>query len=273
MWRNEFIDAATGRSFPGPTRVTDNPATRRNLADRFEHIHRSLTCEHAMGESFLVADAIFRLQAPGPVIECGCFRGGFTAKLSLVCAATGRDLRVFDSFLGLPGPDLFGGNYQFYPQRSDVHAVFGGLSQQFRRGDYYATLAEVRHNVRFLGHHPSCTFVPGWFEETLPRYEGTAALVLMDVDLIESARTCLRYLWPRLTGPEFFTHEAIHQTYLKGILDRPWWEQTLGCSPPELEGAATGLHPAADCLAVLRHPAWQDRRKTTPDSLATGSPS
>jgi O-methyltransferase len=38
----------------------------------------------------------------GVVVECGCFRGGTTANLSLICRLVGRKLYVYDSFAGLP---------------------------------------------------------------------------------------------------------------------------------------------------------------------------
>ena len=38
----------------------------------------------------------------GVVVECGCFLGGSTANLSLVCEVVGRELIVYDSFEGLP---------------------------------------------------------------------------------------------------------------------------------------------------------------------------
>ena len=38
----------------------------------------------------------------GVVVECGCFRGGTTANLSLACQVVGRELYVYDSFEGLP---------------------------------------------------------------------------------------------------------------------------------------------------------------------------
>ena len=41
---------------------------------------------------------------PGVVVECGCFMGGSTANLSLVCGIVGRGLIVYDSFEGLPRP-------------------------------------------------------------------------------------------------------------------------------------------------------------------------
>ena len=40
----------------------------------------------------------------GVVVECGCFHGGSTANLSLICDIVGRELIVYDSFEGLPPP-------------------------------------------------------------------------------------------------------------------------------------------------------------------------
>jgi len=40
----------------------------------------------------------------GDVVECGCWKGGATVNLSLICKITGRKLKVYDSFEGLPPP-------------------------------------------------------------------------------------------------------------------------------------------------------------------------
>ncbi len=40
----------------------------------------------------------------GDVVECGCWKGGATVNLSIICAITGRKLKVYDSFEGLPPP-------------------------------------------------------------------------------------------------------------------------------------------------------------------------
>ena len=34
----------------------------------------------------------------GAVVECGCWKGGATVNLSLICKITGRELKVYDSF-------------------------------------------------------------------------------------------------------------------------------------------------------------------------------
>src|SRR5690606_19018518 len=45
---------------------------------------------------------------PGVLVEAGCFKGGSTAKLSLLAELAGRELVVFDSFEGLPDNDESG---------------------------------------------------------------------------------------------------------------------------------------------------------------------
>ena len=40
--------------------------------------------------------------AKGVVVECGCWQGGSTVNLSLICDIVGRRLVVYDSFEGLP---------------------------------------------------------------------------------------------------------------------------------------------------------------------------
>jgi hypothetical protein len=38
----------------------------------------------------------------GVVVECGYWKGGAAVNLSLMCEITGRTLKVYDSFEGLP---------------------------------------------------------------------------------------------------------------------------------------------------------------------------
>lgn len=43
---------------------------------------------------------------PGDIIECGTWKGGSAANLSLVCRIVGRKLKAYDSFEGLPEGEL-----------------------------------------------------------------------------------------------------------------------------------------------------------------------
>ena len=48
----------------------------------------------------------------GVIVECGCWQGGTTANLSLVCDIVDRQLVVYDSFEGLPSPNTGDGMNQ-----------------------------------------------------------------------------------------------------------------------------------------------------------------
>lgn len=252
METQEFVRSRTERclSGKGVSESQDNVAYRQQLVERFTEIQAEVSCEHSPGEGYLLADAILNLSVRGPVVECGCFQGGMTAKLSIVCADTARELYICDSFDGLPEPVHEGGRYRHFDSRADVIERFGKI-RHFKRGEYRANLQEVAENVRRLGCLQVCRFVPGLFADTLPLLKVDPALVTIDVDLIESARDCLRSLWPRLKGSRFFTHEAFIETYMNGLLEPAWWTANLSQGVPEVIGIATGINPVASCTAVL----------------------
>src|ERR1019366_3376278 len=57
--------------------------------------------------ALVMALKLFELDpaVPGCVIECGTWKGGNAANLSLACSLVGRKLLVYDSFEGLPVGD------------------------------------------------------------------------------------------------------------------------------------------------------------------------
>ena len=59
---------------------------------------------HAQYEIISFVNAVLGLspELEGCIVEAGCFKGGSTAKFSLVAEKLGRPLIVFDSFQGLP---------------------------------------------------------------------------------------------------------------------------------------------------------------------------
>src|SRR6185369_1813210 len=103
---------------------------------------------------------------PGDVIECGTWKGGSAANLSLVCKIVGRKLRIFDSFEGLPAGEAADREAQFY-----------------EKGDYMGTLEEVKSNISKYGAIECCEFVKGWFNESLPHLDFPILLAFLDVDL------------------------------------------------------------------------------------------
>jgi O-methyltransferase len=99
---------------------------------------------------------------PGDIIECGSWKGGSTANLSLVCKIVGRKLRVYDSFEGLP--EVEAGDRE---------------AKGYKKGDYCGTLDEVKLNIKRYGAIECCEFIKGWFSDTLPGLDSPILLAFL----------------------------------------------------------------------------------------------
>jgi len=170
---------------------------------------------------------------PGVLVECGCYKGGSTVNLSVVAAACGRKLHVFDSFEGLPEPDSVDAGHVVVTE----HSV-----STYERGAYAGTLDEVTTNVRRFGALEACVFHRGYFSDTLAGFDEPVAFAYLDVDLATSEKECLHRLWPLLVPGGFvFTDEAHHLEIAELFFDRQWWTSEFASPPPGLVGAGNGL--------------------------------
>lgn len=120
----------------------------------------------------------------GDVIECGCYKKGGIANLSIVCSLVRRRLIVCDSFQGLPEPE----------DGDRVHCLPDGRTNSYRRGMYECSLEIVRANMKRWGEMHTCEFVPGMFEDTLPIVEGPFVAAFVGIDLRKSLETCVLHL-------------------------------------------------------------------------------
>lgn len=225
--------------------TTEERVFRQKLIKRFNLIQKKVPCAHWPYDFVLMAEYILNLNKDGPIIQCGSFKGGCTAKLSLLAQRTKRSLYVCDSFQGLPASKS--------KEESFLEGHAGSPNFAFSAGEYKGSLGEVRENVKLYGSIDTCIFVPGLFNDSLGGLDVKPAFVFIDVDLISSARDCLKYLWPKLIpGGYWFTHEAVFPQYIKGILDVTWWQETLRESPPVIFGAGSGLSSIAVGLAYFQ---------------------
>jgi O-methyltransferase len=183
-------------------------------------------------EQIAIVSAILKLRVPGAIVECGTYQGASAIAISLACALTGRRLYIFDSFEGLPEPT----------SSDRDHAIVRDLQvATYEKGAWCGPLELVRNNIRKYGALSLCSFIQGYFDTTLPTFHEPVALAFCDVDLFESLKTCLHYLWPLISeGGMLFTHEAHHHEIAALFYDRHWWQDT-GFEPPGLIGAGNGL--------------------------------
>jgi hypothetical protein len=130
---------------------------------------------------------------PGDVVECGVSIGHGLLYFLLLgeLMERERDVYGFDSFAGFP---------ESTPQDTKADG-----SHQVSRGDYAtpkqlvrrvledgrAARSSIEHRVHLL---------QGFFENTLPQYHGTIALLHLDCDLYESYQTCLRHLYGKVAA-------------------------------------------------------------------------
>jgi O-methyltransferase len=197
---------------------------RRNL--------KAVTSASGLLEQLFMITKLLNLEVPGVVVECGTYKGGSAVNLSLACELVDRRLLVYDSFSGLPKPS----------ENDRTHSTIDGMTDDYEEGWWRGSLDEVKSNIGRYGRIQRCSFVPGYFHDTLPKLNEPVALAFCDVDLADSLRTCLKYLWPRLVeGGVLFTHEAMQREIFSIFHDDEWWRRNLGCAPPGLVGGGSGL--------------------------------
>lgn len=201
--------------------------SRFEIIRRFHSISVHVPCEHLQAEMLAFTQTLFQLpeEVRGCVVECGCFKGGGTAKLSIVAKVAGRKLYVFDSFEGIPE------NFEVNERN-----IWGGRVS-FSRGDYCGSLEEVKANVRRYGEIESCEFVKGLFQDTLPDFAEPVAAAFLDVDLAASTETCVRYLWPLLAPGGFLFSQDGHLPLVRKVLtNERFWRERLDTQMPEIHG-------------------------------------
>jgi hypothetical protein len=161
----------------------------------------------------------------GCVVECGTWKGGSAANLSLVCKIAGRKLMIFDSFEGLPEGD---------PHDNEAKG--------YQKGDYCGSLEEVRANISRYGAIDCCEFVKGWFDATLSKLSEPILLAFVDVDLEASLQMCVRHIWRNLTPRGYlFIDECVGLNYCALFFSETWWQKYFNRKPPGLIGAGAGL--------------------------------
>lgn len=215
-------------------------AQRSEICRRFKTIDRNVPIATYDADGLRMAHAILVLDVPGDIVECGCYAGGSTAKLSIAAHMAERTLHVYDSFEGLPNTD-----------ETDMHTT-RNTSWRWSAGEYAVGMQAVMNNVSRYGEVKSCVFHAGWFDETLPdMLPQEVALAFTDVDLPSSVRTCLAAIWPRLVrGGAYFTHDAAFINALYTMYDPLLWQE-IDDDPPPLIGAGHGIGGASPHLGMM----------------------
>jgi O-methyltransferase len=217
--RRAVFDFAIAREIPVsfPERIA--------LLNRFVAVTNAVRGYHTLPEMLRVARAILERRGRSPaVLEAGCGYGASTAKLSLAVRLAEGSLIACDSFRGMPEND-------------ERHELLDGRETHFEAGAFRGRLASVERTVATWGALEVCRFERGWFEETLPGLDAALDVIVLDVDLAASTRTCIRELWPRLRpGGVLFSLDGQLRATHEILSDGRFWREEVGVDPPLVEG-------------------------------------
>ncbi|HJL40493.1 MAG TPA: class I SAM-dependent methyltransferase [Myxococcales bacterium LLY-WYZ-16_1] len=224
------------RFFTHPFPVELSSSRRLALARKVLQVTQTVRGYHAEAEILAVGEAILCRSGRGPhVVEAGCAHGSSTAKLSWFVAEAGGRLTVLDSFRGIPEND-------------EVHQTLDGRVARFRKGAFRGRFATVQRTLARVGVPRVCTLLKGDFEDTAPDVRGPIDVLLLDVDLIRSTRTCLKALHPKVrSGGVVFSQDGHLRATVQLLSDPTFWHD-IGSTVPRIPELGTRkfirwLHP------------------------------
>lgn len=203
-------------------------AERLRLIRRFYTITHQVRAYHTQAELLRIAHEILLRAGRAPrVVEAGAAKGASTAKLSLATRLAGGELFIFDTFRGIPPND-------------EVHENLEGRRIVFREGAFTGRLAAVQRVVEQLGAPEVCRYYKGRFEETMPGFRSSLDVVLLDVDLLSSTRTCLVELFPQLRPDGvLFSQDGHLRAIVSMLAQERFWRDEVGVAPPVIRGLGT----------------------------------
>jgi O-methyltransferase len=141
----------------------------------------------------------------GIVVEAGCWQGGSSCKLSILCEYLGYQLYIYDSFQGVE--PIKEGAYDY-------------------SGQYASTEQILRHNLSQYGVIGVCEIYRGWFSETLAK--GVTAPICaayIDCDLAKGTYEALQGILPSLVdGGAIFSQDYQIAPVRQLFADPKTWE-------------------------------------------------
>lgn len=205
---------------------------RSHLMTKYLLIDKNIDCQHQQSEiiAFIKSFMSIPVYISGCIVEAGVYKGGSSAKFSLAARYANRELFLFDSFQGLPAND----------EAHDKSLLGHSIKGWFKAGSFNGSVDEVKNNLARYGDIKLCKFIKGWFDDTMPLFSQPIVAVYLDVDLAESTRTCLKYLYPLVApGGVIFSQDGDFPLVAEVFNDDNFWKQECGCSKPHIDGLGT----------------------------------
>jgi O-methyltransferase len=127
---------------------------------------------------------------PGPIVECGVWRGGMIAGIAEVLGKN-RNYFLFDSFEGLPpAKEIDGGEALTWQQNTDSPNYRANCKAEMEWAEKAMKLAGAE----------KYQLIKGWFNDTLPTatFDEPISILRLDADWYDSTMCCLVNLYPKV---------------------------------------------------------------------------
>jgi O-methyltransferase len=164
------------------------------------------------------------------IVEAGCWRGGSSAKLSIIAKTFGYQLLIYDSFEGVE---------RLPAEEAAREWEFGG--------QYASSEAVLRENLARYGEIGVCMVQKGWFSETLAKYAvpRSVRLAYIDCDLGKGTKEALDGIVPSLADDGWIFSQDFHIEPVRRVLfDATTWD-AFGLGTPVIT-------PHGEFLASIR---------------------
>lgn len=193
---------------------------RLSMVWRFLKIDWNVLHAHLPSEIVSICVAMGgRREVKGEImVEAGCWKGGSSAKFSILCKLVGARLWIFDSFEGV--------------SVSDAKNEWEGFAGQ------YASPENVLWNHLSLYGEPSvCIAIKGWFSETLAKepIPHPVRLVYIDCDLAKGTMEVMMGTVPSLTSGAVVFSQDFHIGPVRELLSNTSTWIRLGRGTPEIK--------------------------------------
>jgi O-methyltransferase len=194
-------------------------AQRFKLFARFTRIDWNILHAHTPYEITCIVLTLARAQNHhgNAFVEAGCWNGGSSAKLSLLCEVLGLELHVYDSFQGVEPVPRIPGEWDF-------------------AGEYASPERTVRENMTRFGAENVVSYWPGWFAETLAKssVKLPVSAAYIDCDLAKGTYEALLGIVPSLAPNGVIFSQDFHIGSVRALLlDPETWAQ-LGMPVPNV---------------------------------------
>lgn len=195
---------------------------RIKLISRFLRIDWHVVHGHLASEIACIAVAIGerRAKKDEAMVEAGCWKGGSSAKFSILCDHFGYQLHIYDSFEGVE---------RLSPEDQTKEWNFAGK---------YASPENVlKTNLQRYGCPDVCKIYKGWFSETLANQPVPfpVRLAYIDCDLGKGTFEALQGIVPSLSRDGSVFTQDFHIEPVRRVLQDPDTWKSLKTGIPKIQ--------------------------------------